>query len=231
MAGLKLGVIRLGRAGGKIKYALLDEKDVCLIQRYGFQAHVEVDRDGNGARIYAHVYDIVKGKSSMQPLHNLLWEKYKGGIAPGYKVIHINGVTVDNRLDNLTLVPEDFPADVTEVPSTKSREQSLYWLAIQQLHGLPLECQSPLEIQRHKFYDSNGHDVYLEEDSIYYECHYPPCTNMEKHIREFSICGRCQQVRYCGGFCQQQDWPVHKISCIERKRQNLDSDTESLPDR
>lgn len=31
---------------------------------------------------------------------------------------------------------------------------------------------------------------------MYYECHYPPCTNMEKRVREFSICGRCQEVRY-----------------------------------
>ncbi|OPL07220.1 zinc 19 finger mynd domain-containing protein, partial [Mytilus galloprovincialis] len=69
----------------------------------------------------------------------------------------------------------------------------------------------------------------FSEDSIYYECHYPPCTNMEKHIRQFSICGRCQQVRYCGTICQQQDWPVHKTYCIERPA--VDSDTESLPDR
>ena len=30
---------------------------------------------------------------------------------------------------------------------------------------------------------------------VYYECHYPPCTNLEKHVREFSICGQCQAVR------------------------------------
>lgn len=229
MAGFKLGVIRLGKAAGKIKYSLLDEQDVSLIRRYGFQAHVDMDRDGNGAKIYAYAYDLIKGKSSMQSLHNMLWEKYRGGIAPGFKVVHMNGITVDNRLDNLALIPEDFPVDMVEEPSTKSREQSLYWLAVQQLHIAPLQCQNPIEIQKHKFYDNNGHDVYLEEDSIYYECHYPPCTNMEKHIRQFSICGRCQQVRYCGTMCQQQDWPVHKTYCIERPA--VDSDTESLPDR
>ena len=26
----------------------------------------------------------------------------------------------------------------------------------------------------------------------YYECRYPPCSLMEQHLRQFSICGRCQ---------------------------------------
>ena len=39
--------------------------------------------------------------------------------------------------------------------------------------------------------------VILADDSnVYYECHYSPCTNIEKELREFSICGRCQRVRY-----------------------------------
>ena len=60
---------------------------------------------------------------------------------------------------------------------------------------------------------------------------------MEKGLREFSICGRCQIARYivklqklflkddihiffryCGPLCQQRDWPFHKKVCKEKRR-------------
>ena len=37
--------------------------------------------------------------------------------------------------------------------------------------------------------------VLTDDTNMYYECHFPACTNMEKELREFSICGRCQEVR------------------------------------
>ncbi|KAJ8300100.1 hypothetical protein KUTeg_021619 [Tegillarca granosa] len=90
--------------------------------------------------------------------------------------------------------------------------------------------QYPEPIYNNKYYSSNGEDIGDEDENcVYYECHYPPCTNIEHQVREFSICGRCQEVRYCGTYCQQKDWPVHKKFCREKRR--ACHHTERPPDR
>ena len=76
------------------------------------------------------------------------------------------------------------------------REQSLYWVAIQQLPPEPMD-QEYSETTVMRYYNNYGEIVEEADDSlIFYECHYPPCTRIERELREFSICGRCQVRTY-----------------------------------
>ena len=48
-----------------------------------------------------------------------------------------------------------------------------------------------------RYYDCNGEILETSEHScedpfMHYECRFPPCTRLERELREFSICGRCQ---------------------------------------
>ena len=51
----------------------MDERDINLVHKYAFEARLEVDRNGRGATIYAWAYDISRGRSSGQPVHEFLW--------------------------------------------------------------------------------------------------------------------------------------------------------------
>ena len=115
------------------------------------------------------------------------------------------------RLENLVLVPSPLVSSwcrhrhhSLELHSPESKEgpggprldqeMSLYFMAMQQLPFDPADEYVDSLVLR--YYNSQGQLVEEEDDSqCYYECRYAPCVMIEKGLREFSICGRCQQAR------------------------------------
>ncbi|KAI2802950.1 Zinc finger MYND domain-containing protein 19 [Blomia tropicalis] len=302
--GVKLGIVRLGHAAGKLKYTLVDEQDIVLAREYTFEARLEVDlASASGAVVFAYAYLTRQNRNTAILLQDLIWRRHNGPIPERKRVVHRNHISMDNRLDNLCLIDirnaHVWYTRTNSVKQTSGNSSSnggntapsndkssgndlhltLYWAAIQQLppetqsannnisnsssssssgangignNGLNGTNNTSSNIsnetsatstnmfsssasnshhshhnhhhhQHHhhhhrpsipKCYDSDGNLIDSEADGIvYFECHYPPCVRIEREPREFSICGRCQETRYCGTMCQQLDWPHHKRHC------------------
>lgn len=221
----------------------MDERDIGLVHEYAFEARTEIDKNGCGATIFAYAYKYECGRSAGVYVQDLLWERHRGDIETGFRVVHKNCISVDNRLENLMLVPEALaprwcqhntvaaspkivhkttislhissPASAKVMvtddedlarerkqhqcgANAENREQSLYWVAIQQLPPEPMDDYNN-ETTIMRYYNSYGEIVEEEDDSLcYYECRYPPCTRIERELREFSICGRCQVTLHYG---------------------------------
>lgn len=47
-------------------------------------------------------------------------------------------------------------------------------------------------------------------------CSNPDCSEQEKQAWSFHLCP-CKNAYFCGKSCQVSDWPMHKLSCSERK--------------
>eukprot|EP00128_Syssomonas_multiformis_P011514 Colp12_sorted_trinity150504_noHs@29120 len=226
-SGLKLGIMHLGKAAGKHKFMLLDASDIDFVKRFCFQAKLDIDKDGNGAHVYAFAYippDSKLDGSDYEPdditccgyFHDLLWLFRKGPITPGYRVSHKNGITVDNRLVNLELSKIDaVPSKECDPEAERKREQScsLYRAALMQY---PFSADSEQENSTTIVLDADGESSVDDgESSPFFECHYPPCCKMESYVKEFNICGRCRKARYCSSRCQNNDWKLHKKDCKE----------------
>ncbi|CAG2101991.1 unnamed protein product [Medioppia subpectinata] len=200
--GVKLGIVRLGRAAGKLKYTLLDEHDIVLAREYSFElkytlldehdivlareysfeARLEIDRNGNGAVIFAYAFTNGRRRSSARYLQDVIWESHYGPIPDRMRVVHRNYISMDNRLDNLCVVPagdaylwynslwrthnssnnkqhpphsQSTGAPVTIAATTTEQHLSLYWAAIQQLPPEHLHNEHS-SFESTKCFDANG---------------------------------------------------------------------------
>jgi len=54
------------------------------------------------------------------------------------------------------------------------------------------------------------------------KCAYYGCQKMERYVREFHVCSKCQAARYCSTKCQRKHWKSgHKQNCFKwNKGQN-----------
>eukprot|EP01136_Pigoraptor_vietnamica_P022867 Opistho-1_new@6253 len=236
---LKLGVVRLGKLCGKHKFMVVDAQDISFVRQFAFQARLELDRDGTGARIIAYGY--VASPSGDEcvppvavlpihfptegPFHELLWQYHHGPIPRGLTIRHKNLVSVDNRLVNLELVPCEMSHLLwNRRAQGADGDASVYVAALNQLQFQddPDECGAGgYNVYPSVALDSNG-DAFLEtgDAALFYECHNMACTKMESEIREFHLCGRCRTARYCGSGCQQMDWSRHRLECVQFRGNN-----------
>ncbi|CAG2101992.1 unnamed protein product [Medioppia subpectinata] len=64
-------------------------------------ARLEIDRNGNGAVIFAYAFTNGRRRSSARYLQDVIWESHYGPIPDRMRVVHRNYISMDNRLDNL----------------------------------------------------------------------------------------------------------------------------------
>lgn len=57
----------------QVKFAIVDEDDVQLVQEYHLEARLCIDRNGNGAAIFAYAVPLQVGSYRAIPLQNLVW--------------------------------------------------------------------------------------------------------------------------------------------------------------
>ena len=51
----------------------MDEEDIALVEQFVFEPRIEIDRNGNGAKVYAYAYKKEHGRKNACSLHNMLW--------------------------------------------------------------------------------------------------------------------------------------------------------------
>jgi len=218
---VKLCVMYLGIVCGKHKYTLLEEEDIHYASDFTIEPDLQIDRNGTGGYIFVNAKS-KRGEGEMDHLHNLLWINRFGWIQPGSKVVHRNGITVDNRVANLALVDVNTPMGVVPKVVTQTETESrfsggdLYRLALSRLPDFETR-------QFEQSAERNGPprqvEIYTTADGVQdhgaplYECLHAACCNLELDGSSFVRCPSCSHARYCSDKCLDLDSTRHLKIC------------------
>ena len=155
--------------------------------------------------------------------HELLWQHHHGALPEGHVVCHRNGITVDNRLANLELLPEETAAaqaaQAADGAGSRRRSSELYRLAVARLPAADLEdAGSRGEGER---MTPDGVSVVVDAveleqggDPIFSECMRAECCRIE--TAPFLRCPACGVARYCSPGCMRLDQEAHARDCEVR---------------
>lgn len=79
---------------------MFDYRDGCLYWKKA-RGRVSAGNKVGSYNAYGYLRTTIDGKSKM--VHRLIWELHNGEIPENMQIDHINGITDDNRLENLRL--------------------------------------------------------------------------------------------------------------------------------
>lgn len=105
--------------------------------------------------------------SSREHVHQYL-------IPENYTIYHRNGITMDNRLENLLLLSNN----MIYLPLKSSSLTSFYWNIVSNL---------PVDMDEVDYHNSVSHESSL------YECHHAPCTQLLSS-EQFN-CLQCRKIK------------------------------------
>ncbi|CAF1087856.1 unnamed protein product [Adineta ricciae] len=176
-------VIKLGSFAGKIKYCLIDAFCIPLLKI--FQLKIKCVNHQLIVMANDGFEDIA--------LHNLIWEYvHQYLVSENYTICHRNGITMDNRLENLLLLSNN----MIYLPLKSPSLTSFYWNIVSNL---------PVDMDEVDYHNSVSHESSL------YECHHAPCTQLLSS-EQFN-CLQCRKIKYCSQRCRTMDADVHSVFC------------------
>ncbi|XP_067940989.1 zinc finger MYND domain-containing protein 19-like [Watersipora subatra] len=227
-------LINVGRAAGKIKFCMLDEMYKEVGKEYTLRAALLKGCETRGASVHVLAFPMKETENDdrqVTTIQEIIWKLCHPESAPSFDSLrHINGNSMDNREENLALVnPEEitpfYGQEVTETTQASKIDCRTYSSCVTQLISLTTwtnvpECISSVAgavcspLPPSAKLDEYG-KLLDSTDGVLttHECHYLPCTNLERKRLEYDSCGGCLAVRYCSSECQLLDWPFHMQQC------------------